>query len=260
MILSNVSFLKMLAMTVVLLGLFSFDSQVQAQESDNVEKQIEIENQLAEILKTMRESGAETSDLDEMDAGSEVDSSSEYPKYPSGSGGVEAEDETNAINRIEQLEARIAELSQQDDLSKQDGQSLKQLKLELRVAKSVASQIKRTKLVRQNREDEKGPEDSFVVAKVHVDQGSAEAEVTFGAIAGELAGIVDLVDFLKATPVGAYRDYQLISRHVDPIDSQAALEVVRNEYDAAKERERLMLEYIAARNAAMQRVKRSRRC
>ena len=209
----------------------------------------QIQASLAELMKTLPED--KESSFESSESTLESYDQTTKPAEP---------EESTANGVIARLESSIAELSDRK-LDRAEGQRLLQLKLELKIAKTIASQLSRTKLVREKKSRaKKNAKDSFVITKIEVAENSAVADVTFAMMVGELENTDSLFNYLKSTPSGSFRDYRIVSRHADSSGASSSLESTRQEYDLYKEREKQMLAYIAARNKQLAAVKRSRRC
>lgn len=240
---------------VFLLGLSVNGSSI-AQEQAKELTQAEIQAQLAEIMKTLP--ADETSKLDTRDSSSDSSESGseEYGEKPN----LDESNESFEYNVVAELEAAIAGMPDRK-LSREEGQRLLRLKLELKIAKIIAGQLGKTRLAGGSKSRaKKAAEDSFVITKIEVPAKSSTANVTFASMAGELDNTNDLFEYLRAAPEGSFRDYRIVSRHTDSSGAAASLETTRREYDLYKERERQMLAYIAARNKQLAAVKRSKRC
>ena len=251
----NVSIAQTCLVFVFALGI-AFNNVGFAQEPAKELTQAEIQAKLSELIKTLPSDQAlppvpedSSSDSSETDDG-EYDEKSKLAQPTN----------LDSNDVVAHLEAAIAELSDRK-LSREEGQKLLQLKFELKIAKTIAGQLTKTRLAGGSKSKaKKSTKDSFVITKIEVPPKSSTANITFVSMVGELESTNDLFDYLKAAPDGGFRDYRIVSRHSDSGGAATSLQNTRQEYDLYKEREKQMLAYIAARNKQLAAVKRSKRC
>ena len=156
---------------------------------------------------------------------------------------------------IDSLRTELAQLTGRK-LSESEQRTRIALLQELKVASTIHRQINRVPISRDEKKKvEPSESDSFVLAKIHVSPNSQEAEVTFEQGEGVNDRVKNILEFLKARPAGAFRDYRLISRHSTNELATDALAATRKAYDAQKERQQQMLAYISQRNKTLASLK-----
>ena len=239
--------------TLVLLVAFLSGGVVSAQTANtaplNENELAEIQDQLNELLKTMPKA-------DESMPPANQDSEKSYAPEDM----YEAEEQPN-LDRIAELETLIDELKKKKNKTRVEDGQLNQYKKELAVAKTIALRLKQTRLTREKGGAKRpAATDIFVVARINIPVNANIADIYFSTLSGELSSVSELTDYLKATPEGNFRDFRVLSRHENESYASTALTTVRKEYDDAKQREKEMLEYIAARKRRAARIKAARRC